>query len=57
MLCLPLNTYSIAQSNAPGALLLGAGAILKDGTMVVAQQLFEKGLCINAALAIQEVKL
>ena len=55
-LCLPLKTYSIAQPTAPGKLLLGAGVILKDGTMVVAQQLFEKGLCINTALARESVK-
>lgn len=43
--CLPLNTYSIVQSDQHGGLLIEAGVLQKDNCLLVAQQRFVDGRC------------
>ena len=45
MTCLPLNTYSIVQSDQHGGLLVEAGTFQKDKCLQVAQQKFVNGHC------------
>ena len=57
VMCLPLNTYSIVQTPKIGALVLGAGTLLKDGSMLVARQMFDRGNCIQMSLGVEKVGL
>lgn len=43
--CLPLNTYSLVQSDQHGGLLIEAGVLQKDNCLLVTQQRFVDGRC------------
>lgn len=45
IVCLPLNTYSIVQSDQHGGLLVEAGVLHNDKCLQVAQQKFVSGHC------------
>ena len=45
IICLPLNTYSIVQSDQHGGLFVEAGVLQSDACLQVAQQRFVDGHC------------
>ncbi|DBB07648.1 TPA: hypothetical protein ACH3X3_009083 [Trebouxia sp. C0006] len=54
--CLPLNAYSIVQSKNHGELLVEAGVLQKNGTLLVAQQTFDNGQCKAMSLGTESVQ-
>lgn len=54
--CLPLNAYSIVQSSNHGELLVEAGVLQQNGTLLVAQQTFENGQCKAMSLGTESIQ-
>ncbi|KAL0023348.1 hypothetical protein WJX77_009747 [Trebouxia sp. C0004] len=54
--CLPLNAYSIVQSRDHGELLVEAGVLQKNHTLLVAQQTFDNGHCKAMSLGTERVQ-
>ena len=50
IICLPLNTYSIVQSDHHGGLLVEAGVLQNNKCLQVAQQKFVNGHCSVMAI-------
>lgn len=53
--CLPLNAYSLVQSAKHEELLVEAGVLLEDGTLLVTQQTFVAGLCTSMSLGAESL--
>lgn len=55
--CLPLSAYSIVRSGQHGQLLVEAGVLQKDGTLLVAQQTFASGHCTGMSIGTEGSRL
>ena len=55
--CLPLNTYSNVQSDQQRGLVVEAGILQQDGSLLVAQQVFTNGRCSSMTLGTESSKL